>query len=707
MSSITQPGPPTAGPISAPRISAATNSDLSVPSADRSDQRARILFSFGLLVYMVTRLWGITRFPIYFFCDEAYPTVVAEQVFARGLRDHLGAFFPLYFEVAPGRWGPLLQVYLHGTGALLFGKSVLVTRATQAFVCVLAPIAVALALRLAFKSRSWWIGPYLLALAPAWFLHSRTGFDPVVMATFYACFVLSYLLYRTRSPRYIFAAVAFGAATFYSYTNGQMVMVAAGLLLTATDFRYHVKNGKIVLSALALAAILAVPAVRFQVTSPGALTGQLRVLGSYWFKKEPPLEKALQYAKTYARGMSPVYWFAPNDELIRHRMKGYGHLNGWLFPAFLVGVGVATWRAIRGSAPHRILLLAALATPAGAALAEITITRVIAFIVPATLLIGIGVEFFFGWVVRRLPETAVATVLSVGLTLPGFVMLRDALVNGPVWFSDYTLYGMQYGARQVFGELVPALLRDFPSATIGVSPNWANSTDVFLPFFVPKNQQSHVRIQWSGDFLAKRSPIPPDLILVMPADEYDKARSSDKFKEVKVERQIPYPDGRPGFYAARLTYSEDADRLFAEEHEQRTRPVTEEAVIGGETVTVTHSPFDGGSLKDLFDGDAFTLARGLEANPLVLDFVFKTPRPVRGITASFGTMDFTLEAQLTGESEEEPHVFSKAFRGLPLDPTVEMTFDGAPPRISRLRLSILKHGAEHEPHIHVREIAFK
>jgi hypothetical protein len=527
------------------------------------------------------------------------------------------------------------------------------------------------------------------------------------MATFYACFLLSYLLYRTRSPRYIFAAAVFGAATFYSYSNGMMVMATAGLLLFVTDFRYHVKHGKTALCGLALMAFLAIPALRFRAASPGALTEQLKTVQSYWFKDVPVQEKVLQFAKTYAYGMSPSYWFKPNDELIRHRMKGYGHLNGWLLPPFLLGLGIAAWRAIRGSAPHRILLLATLATPAGAALAEIGITRVFAFVIPATILIGVGIEALYAWIARRIPEAAVAAVFGLGLTVPGVAMLRDALTNGPVWFTDYTLYGMQWGSRQVFGELVPGLLHDFPDATIGVSPNWANGAELFIQFFIPQPSQPRVQMAWIGEFLSKKVSIPPNLILVMPADEYAKARDSDKFKEVKVERVIPYPDGRSGFYAVRLTYAADAERLFAEEHARRSQLVAEEVVIDGETVTVTHSQFDGGTLASVFDGNTDTLARGFEANPLVLDFAFAAPRPVTGLLATFGTMDLKLTAELWEASEGAPRVFAKTFRDLPIDPTVEMSFDGGSPRVSRLRLSILQSGAGVGTHIHVREVTLR
>lgn len=674
----------------------------------RSARLAWILFWLSLAVYVVTRLWGITRFPIYFFTDEAANPLFAQDLIENGFKNAQGVSFPLYFELAANRMGPLLSVYIHMITSVLFGKSVLVTRATQALMSVLAALSIAFSLKLVFKARFWWAGVLLLAMAPTWFLHSRTGFETVIAASFYGCFLLFYLLYRTRSPRYIFPAIVFGAATFYTYSNGQMIMAAAGLLLGVTDIRYHLKHWRTNVFAVALIAVAAIPALRFRMSDSEAFTKHLRVLDSYWFRDIPLKAKMLQFARTYAYGLSPNYWFIPNEhDLARHRMLGYGNLNWYLLPFFLLGVGVSLWRTIKGSAPHRILLLATIATSAGAALADIALTRVMAFVVPATILIAVGIEFVLDLVRQWLSERGLAIALFGLLTIPSLLMTRDALVNGPLWYRDYGLYGMQYGATQLFGEAIPAYLSAHPEGRLVVSPTWANGTDNFIRFFLTQDQQQRVSMANVDYFMKEQRPLEQNMVLVMTPLEYEQARSSGKFKQIEIAQALPYPDGSPGFYFVHLAYADNLAEIVAQEKAARSKPVTESIEIDGQMVQVSHSIFDGGQLRDLFDGDAFTLARGLEANPLIVELAFPQPRPLKGLTADFGSMDFTLTAKLYPEGSEEPVVYSEAYRGLPPDPHVELAFDKGPAAVSRLRLEILQLNAGDEAHVHVRELKLR
>ena len=356
-----------------------------------------LLLGFGLLIYALTRFIGLTRFPIYFFCDEAIHPNLATDLIRDGFRDHLGTLLPPFF-LNDQAWNLSFSVYVHLVSVVLFGKSVVVTRATSVVVSILGATAIALTLKLIFHNRSWWIGVLVLAITPAWFLHSRTAFETVLMVSFYACFLCTYLLYRYRDPRYLYAALLFGAATGYSYTNGQGVMLVSGVLLLLSDARYHLRqNRHLLLNAALLLALLAVPLVRFRFLHPDATTNQLRSLYSYWFQHIPLSDKLATFSSNYFQGLSPSYWFFPNeDDLVRHRMKGMGNLALIALPFVLFGLGICLrqWR----SSAHRALLIAVLAAPFSAALVGISITRVLAMVVPATLLTCLGFDQVLGLV---------------------------------------------------------------------------------------------------------------------------------------------------------------------------------------------------------------------------------------------------------------------------------------------------------------------
>jgi hypothetical protein len=620
---------------------------------------------------------------------------------------------------------------------------------------------VALILKLIFKARYWWVGALLMAIAPAWFLHSRTGFETVMMSSFYGCFLLFYLLYRTRSSRYIFPVLLFGAATFYTYSNGQMIMGAAGGLLLLSDIRYHLKHWRTTIPAAALIVLLALPVLNFRASQPNALPQHLRAIDSYWFRAIPLQEKVARFVNTYTYGLSPQYWFFPNEhDLTRHRMNGYGNLNTLVLPLLLLGIGLCLWKVKSG--PHRAVILAALATPVGAALVDISITRVLVFTVPASVLAGLGLDAALVFVERRLsrpvaprlfgkvssgpaqpngfdretsppyrgrsadnrvgpfpansqtdPETSgwihvvLALAIFAVLAVASTSMLNDALTRGPLWYNDYGLYGMQYGAKQLFEDAIPAYLKRDPNTQILVSSTWANGADTFIRFFLPPEQRSRVQMLNVDYFMTVRRPLTPNMLLVMTPPEYEQAKASKKFKSITVEQIIPYPDGRPGFYFARLTYADNLDAIIADEKAARSKPVVEQVAIDGQQMQVSHSQFDAGQLRDLFDGDTFTLARGLEANPLVLEFTFPQPRPMTGLEATFGSMDLTLTARLYADGATEPVTYSQTFRGLPPDPKVELAFDRGPSSVKKLRLEVLQLNAGQEVHIHVRELKFR
>ena len=670
-----------------------------------------LLLGFGLLIYALTRFIGLTLFPIYFFCDEAIHPNLATDLIRDGFRDHLGTLLPPFF-LNDQAWNLSFSVYVHLVSVVLFGKSVVVTRATSVVVSILGATAIALTLKLIFHNRSWWIGVLVLAITPAWFLHSRTAFETVLMVSFYACFLCTYLLYRYRDPRYLYAALLFGAATGYSYTNGQGVMLVSGVLLLLSDARYHLRqNRHLLLNAALLLALLAVPLVRFRFLHPDATTNQLRSLYSYWFQHIPLSDKLATFSSNYFQGLSPSYWFFPNeDDLVRHRMKGMGNLALIALPFVLFGLGICLrqWR----SSAHRALLIAVLAAPFSAALVGISITRVLAMVVPATLLTCLGFDQVLGWLSDRVgrKSTMLRVPLAIGcgalLCVMSFGLLRTALVDGPTWYNDYGLGGMQYGAEQLFST-IPEELAKSPDTHMHVSPNWANNPNTFLLFFLNEQQRNRIDMMNVDAFLLTKRDLDSRQLFVMLADEYQRARASQKFVMQPPERIMAYPDGQPGFYFVRMRYADNVDTIFAAERLARQALQEDSATLDGQPVVVRHSLIDAGQVADLFDGDDHTLMRGLEANPLIIELEFPSPRTVGSLGLTVASMDFRLQVIATPADGSTPRDAAMEYRNQPADPHVDLALPGGTQPVNKLRIEITNLDQGEIANIHVREISLR
>jgi hypothetical protein len=283
-------------------------------------------------------------------------------------------------------------------------------------------------------------------------------------------------------------------------------------------------------------------------------------------------------------------------------------------------------------------------------------------------------------------------------------LVRDSLINGPFWNRNY---GMEipWGGPQVYGAIAEWHEQE-PDAFFLVSPTWANGVDTLRQFFLPDDFP--IDIANADRFTEKRQPLDDKTILVLTASEYEAALVNPKLDDIRVERQIPYPDGSPGFYFIRMRYSAQADTIFEQERLERLKPVIDTLVVDGSTLTIEHSLFDSGTVQHLFDGDKYTLARGYEANPIVLKITFATPRPLSGMDLTTGSMDFDLTVRLYSTEGGEPVVYTETYAGLPNDPTVNLDFPGAPAQVSRVEIEVL-HLTEPPgaAKIHLREIEFR
>jgi hypothetical protein len=379
---------------------------------------------------------------------------------------------------------------------------------------------------------------------------------------------------------------------------------------------------------------------------------------------------------------------------------GHIHLGLLLFVIFGLIICLRNWR----SSPHRAVLVAALATPMGAAIVDIGIARVLSFVIPASLLAGIGLEWVLSRLKERLDYRLLLAVLFLSLSWANLALLHSALVKGPLWFRDYGLYGMQYGAKQLFEEVIPQYLEQGPEYQMLVSSTWANGTDNFIRFFLSPEQQKRVRIDGVGTYLFRKMPLSPQDIFIMTPSEYEQALSSPKFSTVEVEQIIPYPDGSAGFYLARLAYSEDAEQIFAAEKEARRQLVEDQVVINGETVRLHYSQIDMGIAQFAFDQDTFTLMRGLEANPFLLELDFPSPRQVSTLIADFGLVNIQVTAKCYSDPEAAPVVYEGIFLNASGDAPVSLVFNRGPAKITRIHFEFLNLASGETANIHIREL---
>ena len=659
------------------------------------------LFCAALLVYLATRLFRLSGYPIYFFTDEAIHTVLASDFLRDGLRDYNDVLLPTYFKNA-ALYNLSLSVYLQLLPTLLFGKSVFVTRAVSVLVSASGAAAVSLTLKDAFQLKNWWCGVLVLAIAPAWFLHSRTAFETVLMVSFYAWCLYFYLRYRQGSLRSLFASIAFGALAFYSYNGGQIILIATAAVLLFSDLRYHLQHRRLVGRALLLGVLCALPYLRFQYQNPGETAFHLKTLNAYWLAEDLPLlEKVRIFSANYLQGLSPRYWFFPNEvDLSRHLMNGYGHILWPLLPFLLLGAGFGIVHFKEHA--YRDLIFVTLLSPLGGALVGIGITRNLVFLVPASIWIGMGIEQFLKLIHREKVGVYLSLILFTILTGTSLWLTQAALTQGPLWEEDYGLGGMQYGAAQVYSTAEEKLATGTYDL-VYVTPTWANGADILRRFFLPDDMP--VYLGNTHGFLERyHEELNERLLFFLTASEYEELQMSEKITDIHLDEVIPYPDGSPGFYLVSMRYAEGVEEIFAAEQALRELPVTDQVEVGDLAFAFQHPPLDMGELEHMFDGDTFTMARVDWGNPALFVITFNRPEELAGLTLTTGSMNFDLAVTITLADGSE-RTLSESFQNLPDDPTVSIAFGETPVAVSRIAFEIFNPIGGEAFKIHLREIA--
>ena len=661
---------------------------------------ATILFGLGLGLYLLTRFIALDKFPIYFFSDEAIQTMTARDLVARGLRDLDGSLFPVYFENG-GQYNLSLSVWLQALITWL-PNSVWLTRGLPALITLLFPLAGGLFLRDHLKARFWWLAPHVISVIPAWFLHSRTAFETALGASFYCLFLFLCANYRLKDRRWLIPALAAGALAFYTYSPLQLVVVLSGVILLLVDWRYHFAEPKSWQRGLFALVLLAAPYLFFRLTHAEAFAQHLRIVHSYWISGISLSEKFALFFWRWLKGFNPIYWFFPNEQdLIRHLMKGYGHLP-WLFlPFTLLGL----WRCLRNwrQPAKRVLLIALLVAPSGAALVDVAITRLLVVVVPLALLTALGGNDALVWLSAKVRESRLPAIgLALALTAASGWMTRDAVVNGPTWYQDYSLYGVQWGGQQLSAKILE-FKQTHPQAQLTLSPTWANNTDVIMRYFL--GDPLPVEMGTLGEHIDYFIPFEDGEVFILPPEEYAALLENPKFADITVLDLLHYPDGNPGFFFVSLDYAPGAEAVFAAELAERQKPQVEQFELLGQLVEVTYPMLDIGQIADAFDGDRATLIRTFEANPLNLTIAFSDPIDLQTITVWLGNVRSAIRVELI-DDQGQHRQFEAFDTGTEAIHPIRLDF-GEKLAVKSLNLSIESLDAREPVHVHLWDVVFE
>lgn len=619
-----------------------------------------LFFALSLIVYLSVRLIGLTDYPGFMTFDEVNPTLLASDFLRDGYRNYNGEFFPAFFPNMD-KYSLGTTVYIQLVTLLLFGRSALAVKLTSMLFGLIGVLSLTLALRNIFRLRYWWVGLLILSLLPAWFHHSRTAYETVFAVSFYGSMFYSYLLYRSKSPYYLYLAVLMAALAFYTYAPARLYIPLTVLFLFVSDMRYHWAQRATVLRAFLLGYLLFLPYQGFQISHSADTNQYLQNLVSYWTADISIWEKISIFIPRYLFHLGPMYWFRPNYDVtdtdgLLHIMKGYGHLPLYLLPFLAWGLLLTISR--QSASEYRAVLVLFLTAPVAAAivLSPSSITRALGMVLPAAMLMTFGVDDLLQ---RIRPRASLALPLAVFLVLGSinYATLYDVLHNSTRWFDNIGASGVQFGATRLFPALEDELQQQSDAAVI-ISPNWAMNVHLLTRLFLGDTQK--VRFDSIYDLARHKQDLPPQHLIVVTDEEYRFAVNNPKFSNIQVLRAVPYNDTRNAFYILRLEYSPQIDELLAAEFMERSQLQTAQIRIDGQPVTVNYTRCGGCPVEQAFDG-LNTLYTTDEVNPAVLELRYPEPRLFGSVFIVHGSSPIRLTASFYDHSGAQVAVYAVEF----------------------------------------------
>ncbi|WP_169237024.1 ArnT family glycosyltransferase [Candidatus Roseilinea sp. NK_OTU-006] len=502
------------------------------------------------------RFYRVGALPPGLYRDEGYYGLDALRV--------LKGDFSLYFAANNGREG--LFMYVLAAGIAHFGRTPEALRAASACVGTLTIVAIYFAARNMFSPRIGALSAAILALTFWHLTISRVAFRAVTLPLV-LCAMMAFIFagLRTNVPRLriLYATLAgatFGLA-FYTYTSAQLVLPLValyGLSLWVSFRRKLSTHHDEATRRRRLASAIAFIAAGLVVVAPLLLwltrhtdlyfgrAGQVSILN-------PDINGGDLVGALIANiGKTAGMFTFQGDRIWRHNLSLRPVFEGWLAPAFVLGLAVCGWRwrqsrqsrfgadisdSATRIAPQFVLLwLAVMLIPTILAEDAPHFLRAIGALPAACIIAAIGMEAALAWLSRRGILAGLTAFLRRSMSPPAFVatllLAVSAIDTVNDYFNDYihrelTRYWLEDHNVQL-ARLINAHAtgdpRALPPTNIWLEDRLANDNPSLE--FLAGGRWRTVSADGSGEWLAERNPQLPVLLFVDPNHNWSTLRTT-------------------------------------------------------------------------------------------------------------------------------------------------------------------------------------
>lgn len=220
---------------------------------------------------------------------------------------------------------------------------------------------------------------------------------------------------------------------------------------------------------------------------------------------------------------------------------------------------------------------------------------------------------------RRLPAI-VSPALGIALCAYAGWFVAYTQTKALLSYQFYGMYGIQYGARQLYSWVSERLGTD---GDIRIINSTFISGEALRHFFLPNDQRNRVRIIEPLHICQGREAWTDSTIFVFPSLWFETApKDTCPPFEKEVVQILNDPKGQPLFEAVKLKRSPAIIAWWENKERERTEPQLDKVKMASMDIEFEHPKIAWGTIEGFFDSDSGTRARTDDINPGIFTLRF-------------------------------------------------------------------------------------